>query len=356
MNTDSFTSFDRVVFTSDLLKVDDRLTNKGPNPQNINIDWIYELFSDFIRNATGLPVAKYVADEHTRVSWYHRIGEKFSSAAWARHYNATYPEPIAEDIVGALSGSLVIGFEMPGGMTKILDRAGIKYIDLSIHPIRFARDYFFGCRSNDPTLAERIGGMQVDQHYIDGFVRISKARSSRVYRNRKLEPGSAVFLGQIEIDSSLIENGAIADARTTEYALLSLSAEYGKVYYKYHPHRKERREIETALKKIPNCEVIEVNIYDLLWAPEVFCFASLSSGSLHEARAFARATKRFISSTEDPYCHEEYAHGPTYLPVKGSVFSESFWHRLLVDGNAALDEPDYVDGAFRFSINQKWGR
>lgn len=356
MNTFSFSNIDRVVFTSDLLKVDDRLANKAPNPQAINVDWTYELFSSFIVSITGLPASKYIADEHTRVSWYHRMGEKFSSAGWARHYNAEYTGGVSDEIVHALANSLVIGFEMPGSMIKALDQAGIPYIDLSIHPIRFARDYFFGCRSNNLELAQKIAELAVDPAYIEGFVRISKARSSRVYRNRKIVPGSAVFLGQIEIDSSLIDNGLIADARTTEYALLSLTADYGKVYYKYHPHRKERGEIEAILKKIPSCEVMEVNIYDLLWAPEVFCFASLSSGSLHEARAFGRATKRIISSTEDPFCHDEYVHGPTYLPVPGSIFTEGFWRRLLLGDDSPLETPDYVDGAFRFSVNQKWGR
>ncbi len=354
--TTSFSKFDRIAFTSDLLKVDDRLPNKAPNPQTINVDWIYELFATFVSNVTGLPSVKYVPEEQTRISWYHEMGENFSSAGWAKHYNTLGNERIAHEIKDALARSLVVGFEMPGGLIKILDEAGITYIDLSIHPIRFARDYFFGCRSNDKALANRIAIMAVGAEYLDGFVRISKARSARVYRNRKIVPGSAVFLGQIEIDSSLIENGAIASSRATEYALLSLAAEFGKVYYKFHPPRKDRAEIETILKKIPSCEVLEANIYDLLWAPEVFCFASLSSGSLHEARAFGRATKRFISSAEDPYCPEQYAHGPTYLPIPSSVFTESFWRRLLIGDDTILHTPDYVDGAFRFSLNQKWGR
>ena len=68
---------------------------------------------------------------------------------------------------------------------------------------------------------------------------MARARTTRIMRGTLPIEGSAWFMGQIEIDSSLICNGTIATEETVENALIELSSIYPKVYYKRHPHSKK---------------------------------------------------------------------------------------------------------------------
>jgi len=355
-----------LVFTSDLLKVDDRLQKRLPNPQEINVEWVHALFAPLLTSLLGRPAELFAADAHpnplSRLSLYRRLGREFSSAGWASLYDELGDEEVEDAIAERFAGSLVIAFEMPPYLERILRRAGIGFIDLSIHPVRYLPDYMFGVRSNIPEVSRRLHATQVPPSLFGDFARLSAARTARIYRNNLPEPGSALFLGQIEIDSSLIWRGRLHGEEDTELALTDLVARFPQVYFKAHPHRSDTARERALVESMPRCSWLEVNIYDVLARPEIALAASLSSGSLTEAGIFGRETRRYVARpslvdvTGAP--HEEvFLHG-RHVAAPPAIFRAAWWAHVLgiTDEVPAAALPDPTASALRTSLNQKWGR
>jgi hypothetical protein len=360
------TRLDPVIFTSDLLKVDDRLQERLPNPQLINIEWLYELFAPLLTRITGRHCRIFAGEDHpnplARLSVYRRLQREFSSAGWASIYQALDDRALEDEIAACFAGALVISFELPPFLESILRRHDIGFIDLAVHPVRYLPDYMFAVRSNIQAVSERMHATQVPPAVFADAARLSAARSRRVYRNNPVEPGSAVFLGQIEVDASLIHRGRLYDNEDVEAALVDLSTRYQKVYYKAHPHRKDLDGVRQLIASMPRCQWLDVNVYDLLSRHEIEVVASLSSGTLVEAGFFGRATRSYIERppavdvTAAP--HEEVFLRGQYVAAPPAIFNEGYWSYLL----GSTERPPETAGfdltreAFKTTLNMKWGR
>lgn len=355
-----------IIFTADLLRVEDHEPHRLPNPQATNIAWIHALFGPLLREITGRSCRTFIAEDYpnplARLAVFRRLQRDFSSAGWASLHAALGDEALEDEIASRFAGALVISFETPPYLEAILRRHGIGFIDLTIHPVRYLPDYMFGIRSNIPAVSSRIHATQVPPKIFADFARISMARSVRVYRNAQLEPGAALFVGQMNVDSSLIHRGRLFTTEDVEAALLELSTRYPKVYYKIHPHRKDAAELKTLIASLPRCEWIDANIYDLLSRPEIDVVASLSSGTLVEAGFFGRQTKRYIDRplSIDVTCteHDDVFHRAQHVAAPSAIFGAEYWSYLLgyTDTPPALEYPDASRDALRTTLNMKWGR
>lgn len=355
----------KILFTSDLLKVDDKLQDKYPNPQKVNIDWIYELFSPILKQIfNDSRFSKLYGNENgfDSIRWtiYNSLGLQFTSESWGLLYEGRYESEIIKEILykKLTEYDLVIGFELPPYIVDALSLFGIKYIDFTNHPIRFLPDYMFGVRTNIKEVQEKLSLAIIPDDLIYRFAEISKARTTRILQNReKFGENSAIFMGQIEIDSSLICNGRIADLEDVENALISLTLNYEKVFYKAHPHLKKTEEVKNIIKKIRRCEYLEINAYDAMALDNFAVVASMSSGSLFEAKYFGRKTKYFLPPKDhfDINCNNKDI---IYYPIYKSILNKNFWDWLFNDipYNIDKDFPDPNEAALKFSLNMKWGR
>lgn len=355
-----------IVFTSDLLRVDDLLQERLPNPQRLNVEWMHALFAPVLARATGQRCRIFTAEEHpnplARLSVYRRLQRDFSSDGWASLYDALGDPAVEDEIASRYAGALVIAYELPPYLEAILRRHEIGFIDLAVHPIRYLPDYMFGIRSNIPEVSARLHATQVPPALFGEFARLSAARSVRAYRNNLPEPGCAVFLGQMAIDSSLIHNGRIHDAEDVELALTDLSTRYRKVYYKAHPHRKDTDRLKALVASLPRCQWLDVNIYDLLARDEVELVASLSSGTLVEAGFFGRRARPYIGREArvdvSGAPHEEVFARGRFVAAPPAVFGTAYWSYILglAEQPPELSLFDPWRDALRTTLNMKWGR
>jgi hypothetical protein len=355
-----------VVITNDVLKVDNRLEKKYQNPQEIHSDWLFALLGETLAETLRCPVSTLNGTEPNallnRFRFYTDFRLPFDTTGWASIYCSKGKE--ADYITEALQpykNHLFIGFELSPLLIHALDKAGIDYIDLTVHSLRFLPDYVFGLRSNKAEFQSRITAMTIPYEDIKSHARVSLGRSARVYRNRHIDPGSAVFLGQIDLDSSLIDKGRMISTDDILSTLGELKAFYPKVYYKFHPHRKDRKEFEEIITKDLNIDVIDVNLYDLFVDRNIGIFCGISSGSLIEAEIFGHATLRFSTTPSSHAVRPEDVKpellASTYLPVSGISLTPAFWRHLLLGAEESLDPrvPLPTD-ALKFMLNQKWAR
>lgn len=350
----------KIIFTSDIYKVDDRNNDRGSNPQTINIEWIKALFGNILAELFVDNVNLITGNENSpinRLHAYRRFGLPFSSASWAEIYDAIGDIEFEQRIAEYFSDSLVISFEMPPYLAGVLSRADVPFIDLSIHPIRFLPDYMFGLRSNITSIYERAFAVRMPDHVIDGFARISNARTVRVMRGWRPVPGSAVFFGQTAIDASLISDGRLWGVSDVEDALADLALSHSRVYYKFHPHLKERAEIDRIVSGIKRCEVVEVGAYDIMACPEVDVFASLSSGTLNEAARFGGRTKRYINRDDHFSLVPGHVDISKYVAQTAAIFSKEYWKYILGYTDEIRNSfPDFKEHALRATLNMKWAR
>ncbi|WP_149535970.1 hypothetical protein [Siccirubricoccus phaeus] len=355
-----------VTFTGDLLRVEDHEPKRLPNPQATNIAWIHALFGPLLREITGRPCRAFVAEDYpnplARLAIFRRLQREFSTAGWASLYAGLEDAALEEDIASRFAGDLVVSYELPPYLRRIFDRHGIGFIDLTIHPIRYLPEYMFGIRSNVPAISQRLHALQVPARLFADFARLSAARTIRVFRRADLEPGAALFIGQMNRDSSLIHRGRMYEAEDVETALLELSSRYPKVYYKVHPHRRDAAELKAFVATLPRCEWIDANVYDLLARPEIALAASLSSGTLVEAPFFQRPVQRYIDRPVHVdvtgAAHEEVFEKGQYVAAPPAIFEAPYWAYILGHSDTPPPVPlfDVTRDALRTTLNMKWGR
>lgn len=359
-------SINKIIVTSDILKIDDRNNDKHINPQRINAEWIKVLIADII-GETLLIDSNDIKYEHGDVGGYESIrwkvysscGLPLESQSWAAIYEGDDYFDILEPIIyESYKDALVICFEASPLMIKVFNNNNIPYIDFSIHPIRFLPDYMFGIRTNILEWRERIYKARIDDNIFYDFARISRSRTTRVMRGTLPIEGSALFMGQIEIDSSLICNRSIATEETVENALIELSSIYPKVYYKRHPHAKNEVSLRKLVSKIKNCEWIDVNAYDAFGCNRFDLVASLSSGSVTEAHYFDIKTKWMLPKKDYFNINLDEKHN-IYYPIYQDAMKREFWAYVLGVNNSTVfipTTPNAFDGSMKFTLNMKWGR
>ena len=355
-------SIRKIVFTSDIFRIDDRVPQHNLSPQRINIEWVSRLFSPILENLLSLPSKLLTGEEPGnllyRISAFRKLGVELSSDSWASYYGGLGNEEVETAIAQELYDSLVIGFEMPPYMIDVLSRKGIPYIDLANHPVRFLPDYMFGVRSNVTDIATRLRATSVPEKTFYDFARISAARTVRIMRGKRPDFNSALFLGQIEVDSSLVQDGRVVGQTNLQDALIALRGVYNKVYYKFHPHREDKISVMETLKGVGGCEVIEINVYDALACDEFDLVAAFSSGALHEARYFGKRTKRILTSADLFYSESKEELGSkNYIAAPRNIFDIDYWRYILGDTEEIdIRIPDFTENAHRYSLNMRWGR
>ncbi|QGU13695.1 hypothetical protein GNG27_03085 [Leclercia sp. 119287] len=356
----------KIIVTSDILKIDDRNNDKHINPQRINAEWMKNLVANIIGKTLSID-EKAVIYEHGDIGGYDSIrwkvysscGLPLESQSWAAIYEGNeFFDELEPILYESYKDSLVICFEASPLMLKVFNKNNIPYIDFSIHPVRFLPDYMFGIRTNVEEWRKKISAVKIAEDVFYDFARVSRARTTRIMRGTLPIEDSALFMGQIEIDSSLICNGTIATEETVENALIELSSIYPKVYYKRHPHSKSEDALKKIVSKIKNCEWIDVNVYDAFGCGRFDLVASLSSGSVTEAKYFDIKTK-WILPKQNYFCLNSQEKSNIYYPIYQDAMKREFWDYVL--GSEIIPTfiptiPNAFDGAMKFNLNMKWGR
>lgn len=355
-----------IVITSDILKISQKsILDEGD--QTINIDWLESLLSPVIHTASNSSIKKIAALENNkgvdRLRAYSKIGLPISTEGWIHIYEGESEQKIIFEVLDEYFNNekFVICFEAPGYMIKYFNERKIKFIDLNISPIRFSEDYFFGARSNVSEIDTIIEKNKI--HFDELLPDMTLIKTLAKRKIRKPLRG-ALFLGQIEVDASLIQDKWIPKIDDIKTVLEKLTLEYGNIYYKPHPHSGIVNELKNIVSKIKGCTYLERNIYDTICADEWDAIYSFSSGAIEEAKLVGRKATRLLQK----HWHYEdinFSGGKRsdfcYKNIRNSaVFSTVFWRQVLNEVGIEIKNMPVVNiykpGLFKSSLNQTWGR
>lgn len=225
-------------------------------------------------------------------------------------------------------GSILIGYELGEPTRKILDRAGVRYIDIWLHPIRFYEDVLFGFSSGTRSVFEGLKKFHLSDENFWLYADRLRIQLYKGWRRdeRELAPGSALLVGQTLEDKALCRDGKMLSMLDFRGEVETLAAEYSKVYYSRHPFVKKGDEaVLDWLATFKNVELTHEPAYHLIANPAIKKVAALSSSVVHEARFFGKKTEFFYK----PIFTLGKRFGLDYLTVYQEFISAHFWAEAL---------------------------
>lgn len=338
----------RLVITGDLL----RANPDGTFNQRLNLVWFSAIFkSSFERFFNNVEVIGIDPNSFPFPAFYGAVygtRDLISLEQWAYHYDMDLPSEAQELLSERLNGATVLTFEGSPSLLRSIDINGSCYINIRVHPLRFASDLIFSFESNNPNIQRRLNDFSISDDYIYGET--NYCRSIFSTRTRELEGTPLIFLGQVRNDASVIQDGKFASLDLYRDLLLS-SFDTFTFYHKPHPFDKDNPSIDEWRCIFPKSTLLEGNIYSLFPAPK-HQYVTFSSGAGYEAELFGHRATYLL--------RKHWGHGGSiaerFVNILDMYWYPSFWEYILGISDCAPGAESYpfVPNRLRRTIRVKW--
>lgn len=182
----------------------------------------------------------------------------------------------------------------------------------------------FSLNSNNKNIQKQIEKYKISEKKIFKQASVVKDQCSFFMPQMtiKLKKNSALLLGQLFQDKSVIKNNSFLTLLDYKKELKELAIQYSKIYFLKHPlmSSKDFQIILDGLKDIANIQYIEkVNTYHLLSQTEIKAVIGLSSSVLKEAQYFGKKSIYLYK----PVLNDNYIH------IYKKIYTSKFWNTIL---------------------------
>lgn len=315
--------------------------------------FVYSLIEEPLKyalNINSLDLGAYPSYRGLKSNFNEKLFISLNKEKWYENYNYISDEAweYLKDHFDKFA--LIIGYEMPKWLNLRLKNEDIKFINIRLSPIRFARDLMFVVETNLPkkkTLEWSVSNQQLK--FEAGLVK-SKIRHDQ--KGLKIQNG-LIYLAQTHDDASIIStNNKFLKIQDFEKNIKDISL-LGKVYYKPHPYSLVNQKYELNIFKDilgykPN--IIKDNIYNLLAADNNLNFLGISSGALQEAEFFDKKSFTLYK----PIC--EFKSNDVYHCTANDFISFNFWLEVLgIEDREKIHIKKMDDSMMRHLHNAWWG-
>lgn len=313
----------------------------SPQEQRSNLRWLADLLIRPIVEATGLPTSplssgETALDAFSRRGFFAEAGHPYDVDAVQMWYDDEALAPASLDLLAAAglgAGTLVVGYELSAPTRRLLDRLGVTYVDIWLHPIRFYEDVLFAIRSNNRDVHERIGEYHVPDAQLRLYADRLKIQAYMGWRRDEanIPSGSSAFIGQTLKDKTVCRDGrmlSLVDFLPEFDALGERTmSRAGQVFYQRHPFQRRGDEhILRAVSARPWAVLSNLPTYALLAHPDIEELMTVSSSAAQEARFFDKtATMLFdpVVRFDDPMAPDQFH------TVCQDFVSPHFWAHVL---------------------------
>jgi hypothetical protein len=270
-------------------------------------------------------------------------------AAWARRFDATDFD-IRPDLVRSLGEpDLVVGFELPPSMKRVLQAAGLAYLSFNVHPLRFLPDLCLSVTSNRPQLLRRFMPLAVPESAVVAQVnRFRALTATRPQARAGIPEGWAWLAGQTARDAIVIDQGRFVDWSDHSALLASLLAPFPGCVLLQHPHRADSDRIAHHIRALTGRPVLmtNANSYGLIFSEPRSVLLTLASSLGVEAQAAGVNTRFLIGDPRQRVVVAGTDAGNT--PALGhQVLDRGFWKSLFEDSSP----PPVPDDPFGYGRN-----
>jgi hypothetical protein len=334
-----------------------------------NVQWLYHLVSrsiescglpvtviDWSRNSINIEYSLFDAAEY-----YQKKELDISIENWSMLANSSEPcDILISKLEAFFDNSLVLGYEMSKMQIASLDKMGVSYVDIVLHPVRFAYDILHGARTNNLEIHNVLQECHFDQEIIYSAASELMAKISRIPKTINLPMDSSLLLGQVWTDRAVSKSsGGFYRLDDFKAEILNIVNSHAAVVYKPHPYEFVSEQNSGISKIFKSIVPSDLNFYILLCQPTVSSVYGLNSSGLYEAKFFKRDYKYLIPPQ---YLFNDDVLGENIKVNNFVTLSEiwtkpDFWSMIINGKNIDFSSTKnaMTKNKLRGSMNTDWG-
>ena len=355
----------RILLTGDLLRPGDEVFRPA---QTGNILWLHRLLRRPIAAACGLPVEALAwapppgsgAIPFDTPGFYAEAGAAPDIEGWVSLFDAdALPGAAIARFAAALEdAAAVIGFELAEVQKRLLTQLGVPWVDLNIHPVRFAPDVLFAVQTDHPEIAAALAAHHAEDHVFEPWADLLAATAIKTQPTPPVDE-PVLVVGQTRVDRALIAGGRLVDlADFAEGFHAAIGAE-GRVLFKPHPYNSDGFGLHALGLPLRRIRQVEDNAYLLLAQDAIRRVVGVSSSLVAEARYFGKEGV-FLGTSPFRIAPRRADVAPLmHASVPEAWLWPDFWRDLLapVTPVGARDgrRPSLGPNALRNALRQFWG-
>lgn len=286
-----------------ILVVADFLATKESEQAN-NIRWLIDILRRPLQRATNIEPSEFksaISEKNgfVRSIFFEKSSIDFDSAEMQFDFDASKVTAASVEYLQEFldNKSLVIGYELSAPTREVLSRAGITYVDIWLHPVRYLDDVLFALKSNNSDIDSELHRFDTNEDVYYSYADRLRVQNYRGFRRAKLDlhANSALFVGQTLYDKAISLNGKMLSLLDFKERFSTLCDEFDRVYYSRHPFVKSGdEEVLSFIKRFKNVEITDEPTYFLLASDEIRKVVSISSSVVHEAKYFSKNTEFYF--------------------------------------------------------------
>ncbi len=224
----------------------------------------------------------------------------------------------------ASSYDVIIIFEASLTLRTLFEQINVKYLDMWVAPIRFTKDIMFSMYSNDKHIQSILEENKLADAKIFTIAQRIQDQANHFFvtPDIKLQDNSALLIGQLLMDKSVMKNGRFLTLLDYKKQIVALAKNYSKIYFLRHPlmNESEFGIILDGLNDVRNIEYIyNINTYYLLSRCEITTVVAISSSVLIEARYFNKKSIFLFK----PVLSDEYQ------VINTAIYTTIFWKTIF---------------------------
>ena len=227
-----------------------------------------------------------------------------------------------------LGYDILVGYEMSANQLRFLSRHGAVFLDIGIDAIRFTRRILFRVRTNSRTICDALQRFHVPARLLvadTGFLRATLGDGT-------MGPAEdLLFVGQVDIDSSLIASGRIQRIGPHLPRLAELAGQHRQVVVHPHPLATRNDDIAAVLEALPQSTLGEGQVYAALVDARTRTIVTLSSSVANEAELLGKKAVRLLEPDGSSEALGLDVVFP-YMRVDSEIAQVGFWNAVLGRG------------------------
>ncbi len=327
-----------ITVTGDFVRSD---ANGRPGEGDRSIVWLYDAIKRHVVRACGLPVnllaARWCSELHACVEAARPVEQ--ADAWWAAVYSELPPDSALEQVLLArLDGQFVVGNELPPYLIRQLNRFGIPWLDLRIHPVRFLDDLLFAANASSAETQQALVQDSVAEDVVFAAAGLVEAMC-RYTTDCTLPTGTLLVVGQRTMDSTQIIGGRFFDALENADAVATICADYPAALLKPHPYGGQHSLLLAAAAAPNAVGVTSDNLYRLLSQEQITAILTVNSSAAYEARYFDKRIHTLAPLPVGIAWRGQNGGSGHYASLDQQVFSTDFW-RMVLAPHTPVSAPD----------------